>query len=122
MNQTFPHPEKTQTEEHKKQPTAFYKATRQILRASFGAALLAQDEMENFINRLIERGEMAENDARRLVREVKERRERLETEQLERKQKAAGKNPEIDLLVERINELARQIDELKRQKSQPDVE
>jgi polyhydroxyalkanoate synthesis regulator phasin len=112
MNQDSPH-----DEEQKKQRAAFYKATRRIMLAGIGAAMLAQEEIENFINRLIERGEMAEIDARRLIREVKERRERLE-----RKQKAAAGKPEIDMLVERINELTRQVEELKRQKTGPDID
>lgn len=117
MNQDSPH-----DEEQKKQRAAFYKATRRIMLAGIGAAMLAQEEIENFINRLIERGELAEIDARRLIREVKERRERLERERLERKQKAAAGKPEIDMLVERINELTRQVEELKRQKTGPDID
>jgi len=121
MNQELNESETT-AQESKKERTAFYEATRRILLAGIGAAMLAQEEMEGFVNRLIERGELAEKDARRLVREVKERRERMEAERQERKQKAAGKNPEIELLAARVNELTRQVEELKRQYQQTDTD
>jgi polyhydroxyalkanoate synthesis regulator phasin len=100
-----------------KKHNAFYEATRRVLLASIGAAMLAQEEVEAFVNRLIERGEMAEVDARRLVREVRERRERLEREQQERKQKTAVHNADIAILAERIADLTRQVEELKRQQN-----
>jgi polyhydroxyalkanoate synthesis regulator phasin len=122
MNQEFHQPEETMSDEHKKQRSAFYEATRRVLLAGIGAAMLAQDEVEGFVNRLIDRGEMAEQDARRLVREVRERRERLEREHQERSRKATVQNPEIELLANRIAELTRQVEELKRQQTQSDIE
>jgi polyhydroxyalkanoate synthesis regulator phasin len=122
MNQEFHDPEEPTTVEGKKQRSAFYDATRRVLLAGIGAAMLAQEEVESFVNRLIDRGEMAEEDARRLVREVRERRERLEREHRERKQSAAVSNPDIELLAARIAELTQQVEELKRQQSQSDME
>jgi|YNPNPStandDraft_1061719.scaffolds.fasta_scaffold02525_7 poly(hydroxyalkanoate) granule-associated protein len=48
---------------------------RKVLLAGIGAVALAQDEAENLLNRLVERGEIAEADARKLVQEVKARRQ-----------------------------------------------
>ena len=52
----------------------FFHTARKVLLASIGAAALAQDEVEDFINRLIERGEIAEKDGRCLMHEVMEKR------------------------------------------------
>jgi poly(hydroxyalkanoate) granule-associated protein len=49
---------------------------RKTLLAAIGAAALAQEEMEEFVNRLIERGEIAESEGRKLVRDLTERRKR----------------------------------------------
>ena len=43
---------------------------RKVLLASVGAVALAQDEVEAFVNRLIERGEIAEKDGRKLINEI----------------------------------------------------
>lgn len=45
-----------------------------VLQASVGAFALTKDEVEEFVNKLVERGEIAEQDGRRLVREVFSRR------------------------------------------------
>lgn len=100
----------------------FYETTRTILLAGIGAISLAQDEVNNFLDRLVERGEMAEADARKLVREVSERRERLEHERRERFQGARSPAPatrsDIEALNARIAELTRQVEELRRQQDQ----
>jgi polyhydroxyalkanoate synthesis regulator phasin len=51
-----------------------YDASRRVLLASIGAVALAQEEVEEFVNRLVERGEIAEKDGKKLVREMMERR------------------------------------------------
>jgi poly(hydroxyalkanoate) granule-associated protein len=47
---------------------------RKVLLASIGAVAIAQEEIEEFVNHLVERGELAERDGRRLVNDVIERR------------------------------------------------
>ena len=104
---------------------SLYETTRTILLAGIGAISLAQDEINYFVDRMVERGQMAEADARRLVQEMKERRESLEKErrmQVEaRRAKAASSQPvtraEVDALNARIAELTRQIEDLRTQKS-----
>jgi len=51
-----------------------FQTARKVLLASVGAMALAQDEIEEFVNRLVERGEIAETDGRKLMQEIKERR------------------------------------------------
>ncbi len=119
----------TPTEEKKveKNRGPLYEATRTILLAGIGAISLAQDEVNTFLDRLVERGEMAEADARKLVREVSDRRERLERERRQQvqatRQASATEQPaatraDIEALNARIAELTRQIQELRKQSDQ----
>ena len=45
-----------------------------VLLAAIGAAVLAQEEIEEFVDKLIERGEIAEKDGKALIRDLRERR------------------------------------------------
>ena len=98
-----------------------YETTRTVLLAGIGAISLAQDEINNFLDRLVERGEMAEADARKLVREVSERREKLEQERRQATRGAAAERApaatraDIEALTARVAELSRQIEEMRRQ-------
>ena len=49
-------------------------AVRRVLMAGVGMVALTKDEIEDFVGKLIERGEIAEQDGRRLVSEVLHRR------------------------------------------------
>ncbi len=96
--------------------TVFYDLSRKVMLAAIGAAAIASDEISSYVTRLAERGEIAEGDARKLIREVLERRQKLEEEQkTEReRQRSAASRAEVDALNARIAELNRKIDELKR--------
>ena len=102
--------------------SSLYETTRLILLAGVGAVTLAQEEVNAFVDRLVERGEMAEQDARKLVREVVEKREKMEQELRER---AASRHAtrstvaqsDIDTLTARVAELTRQIEELRQQQA-----
>jgi polyhydroxyalkanoate synthesis regulator phasin len=97
---------------------AFYQASRKILLAAIGAVVIAQDEIEAFVSRLAERGEIAEKDARRLMKEMMERREKLYEERHaeDRKgQPAAATKADIDALTARIAELTKKIEEMKKE-------
>lgn len=100
--------------------SAFYDVSRKVLLAAIGAAVIAQDEIEGFVGRLVERGEMAEKDARKLVQEVLDRREKLEKErQASREQSksgAAATRADVEALSARITELNKKIEELKKEK------
>lgn len=49
-------------------------AVRRVLMAGVGVVALTRDEIEDFVGKLIERGEIAEQDGRRLVSDVLHRR------------------------------------------------
>lgn len=117
----------TETNENKEPKTvraSLYETTRMILLAGVGAMSLAQEEVNNFLDRLVERGEMAETDARKLVREVMDKREKLEHERQqsvrETRRAAPGDRTatraDIEALNARIAELTRQIEELRQQR------
>ncbi len=95
---------------------------RRVLMAGVGAVALAQDEVEEFVNKLVDRGEIAENDGRSLVKDVFERRKEraqkaedaLETrvEGLLDRMNVPTKR-DIDNLSKKITLLAQKVDELK---------
>ena len=107
--------EQTQPDEPVKR-TVFYELSRKILLAAIGAAAVASDEINGLVTRLAERGEIAEKDARSLISEVLEQREKLEEEQKteQERSKASANKTEIDALTARINELNKRIEELKK--------
>lgn len=99
-------------------------ATRRMMLASVGAVALAQEEMENFVNRLVERGEIAQEDGKRLVRDMVDRRrqqaQRAEDEIERRMDDLLSRmnvptKSDIETLSAKITELNKKVDELKRQ-------
>ena len=77
-----------------KELNAFLDATRKVLLAGVGVVALAQEEAESFVNKLVERGELAEMDGRQLVKDFRERR-RKATEEVQ-------EEVELDVRIERI--------------------
>ena len=59
-----------------KENNSFFEISRKVLLASIGTVALAQDEIEGFIDRLIERGEIAEKDGKKLISEMIEKRKK----------------------------------------------
>ncbi len=96
---------------------------RKVLLASIGAVALAQDEMEEFVNKLVERGQIAEQDARKLLKDVTERRTRTtakaeetldrRVEELLSRMNVPTKS-DLDMLSAKITALTRKVDELKK--------
>lgn len=108
--------------EKKIEQLPFFHTARKVLLAGIGAAALAQDEAEEFINRLIERGEIAEKDGRSLMHEVIEKRKgrfsKLEDQATKRIEKALKRmnlptKTDLDALSEKVAALSQKIDELK---------
>jgi poly(hydroxyalkanoate) granule-associated protein len=93
-------------------------AMRRLLLASIGAMALSYDEAEKFINRLIERGELAQKDGEKVMNEVMNRfRQRPQEAQAEAENKANELGNQIEQNVEQFfNRLniptRRDIDEL----------
>lgn len=65
-------------------------AAHKVLLASVGAAALAQEEIEDFVNRLVERGSIAEADGRRMVKDVLDQRRKQMEKAGERAQEVAS--------------------------------
>ncbi len=109
----------THDEAHEKEEkhNPFYQTLRKLTLAAVGATMIAQEEVEGFISRMAERGEIAEKDARRLMREAIERREKAERE---RKAQAIQAHPavatkaDVDALSARIAELSTKLEEMKK--------
>jgi polyhydroxyalkanoate synthesis regulator phasin len=98
-------------------------AVRKVLLAGIGAVALAQEEIEDFVSKLVERGEIAEKDGKKLVREVMDRRKK-ETEKAEDEfskriedildRMNVPTKADIELLSEKISALSKKVDELKK--------
>ena len=98
-------------------------AARKVLMAAIGAVALAQEEIEDFVNKLVERGEIAEKDGRKLVHDVMARRkkdaEKAEDEvgkriELAMERMSVPTKADIDVLSEKITALSKKVDELKK--------
>jgi len=98
-------------------------AVRKVLLASIGAVALAQEEIEDFVNKLVERGEIAEKDGKKLVHEVMDKRkkgaEKAEDEFSKRVEEILTRlnvpsKVDIESLGEKIAALSKKVDELKK--------
>ena len=96
-------------------------SARKVLLATVGAVVLAQEEIEDFVNKLVERGEIAEKDGRKLVQDVLEKRQQ-DAKQVrgdldKRVEKILGRlniptKRDIQALNTKINALSKKINEL----------
>jgi len=96
---------------------------RRVLLASIGAVALAQDEVEGFVDKLVERGEIAEKDGKKLARDVLEKRKK-ETQKAEDKMDKRVEElldrmnvptkGDIEALSAKITALTKKVDELKK--------
>lgn len=110
-------------EESPKVTYPVYEVSRKILLAAIGAVALTQDALEEFVEKLIDRGEIAENDGRRLIKEISEKRkaslmggegERHKHFRDVMKKLNIPTRKDIEELNEKIAELTKKIDELKK--------
>ena len=53
--------------------TTLVEGLRKLLLASIGVAALTRDEVESFVNKLVDRGELAQKDAEKLLKEMQTR-------------------------------------------------
>ena len=117
---------KAKTEEPTQEPeerNPLFDAARNVVLASIGAVALAQEEIEDFINKLVERGEIAEKDGKKLMHEVMDKRkkgaEKAEDEVSKRvetilDQMNVPTKADIDALGDKISALSKKVDELKK--------
>ena len=101
-------------EEHNKMQEALHR----VMLAAVGTVGLVQDEFEHFVNKAVERGEIAEKEARKTVREVSEKRKGVEKEGDKRfeellvKLNIPSKN-DISALNDKIADLTQKVESLK---------
>ncbi len=100
-----------------------FETLRRVLLATIGAASIAQDEIEALVDRLVERGEIAEKDGKKLVREVMEKRKgratKVEQEINKHVESVLDRmnipsKADVEALSQKIAALSKKIDELKK--------
>ncbi|UCH59308.1 MAG: phasin family protein [Anaerolineales bacterium] len=112
--------ERTEKTRHRK---PMFNLARHILLAGVGAMALAQDEIEDFVDKLIERGEIAEKEGRSLIQEIKQKRQK----RVERAEDDLGRRVEdilarlnipskadFETLSKKINTLTKKVEEIKK--------
>ena len=96
---------------------------RKVLLATIGAAAIAQEEIEALVNRMVERGEIAERDGKSLVHEMMDRRKSRTTKIEDEINKNITdildrmnipSKADVDALNAKISALSKKIDELKK--------
>jgi poly(hydroxyalkanoate) granule-associated protein len=94
-----------------------------VLLAGIGAMALTQEEVEKLVNKLVERGEIAEQDGKKLIHDVSQKRKkdagRAQAELDKRVEDLLGRmnvptKADIDALSGKITELSKKVDELKK--------
>jgi poly(hydroxyalkanoate) granule-associated protein len=122
MSETMIEVHEETTEEQSGNPMVA--TARKILLASIGAVSLAQEEIETFVNQLVERGEVAERDGRRLLSDVMERRKNqvkeVESDLEARIEDVLSRlnvptKADIEALGSKIMSLTRKVDALKKE-------
>jgi polyhydroxyalkanoate synthesis regulator phasin len=112
-------------EANKREYHSFYDAIRRMMLAGIGAIALKHDEMEEFIDKLVERGEIAKKDAEELRNEMKEHRKKYlhgEEGYLHKRMQEfldrleVPSKSDINELNEKLSELEKKIDRLSKAK------
>jgi poly(hydroxyalkanoate) granule-associated protein len=107
----------------KEESSPLMETVRKIMLAGVGAVALAQDEIEELVNKFVERGEIAEKDGRKLVRELRDRRkkeaDKAEDEVAKRVEDILARmnvptKADIEALGEKISALSKKVDDLKK--------
>jgi len=114
-------------EEINEEPNALLETVRRVLMAGVGVVVLAQEEVEEFVNKLIERGEIAEQDGRKLINDVVENRKKQAADTKQATQEEFDKRLEglldrlnvptrgdINTLNDKVTELTAKVEELKK--------
>jgi len=110
-------------ESNPEERSMIYDLLRKFLLAGVGTVVLAQDEIENFVEKMVEKGELAEKDARKLVREVIDRRKegakKAEAEIDKRVEDTLNRmniptKADIEALSNKISALTKKVEELKK--------
>jgi len=88
---------KVTEEEPANASASFLGGLRRVLMAGIGAVALAQDEIDEFVNKLVERGEIAEKDGRTLINDLRQQRRQ------KAKKAEADLEKRIESMLDRVN-------------------
>ncbi len=114
-------------EKEKEETYSFYHLARRILLAGIGAIAITHDELEYFVDKLVERGEIARKDRENLIKELRERRKQHMKEDDDHFHKKMDEvmehfhvpaRKDFDELKAKIVSLEKKIDELSKTKKQ----
>ncbi|MFL5800678.1 MAG: phasin family protein [Roseiflexaceae bacterium] len=109
--------------------TTLVEGLRKLLLASIGVVGLTRDEVESFVNKLVERGELAQKDAEKLLKEmqarVRESRPQVQKvgERVEQgveeflNRLSIPSRRDIDELSAKLDQLSARVDELRKRQS-----
>ncbi|MCA9865671.1 MAG: phasin family protein [Anaerolineae bacterium] len=117
------------TEEVTESANTFLYGLRRVLMAGIGAVALTQEQIEDFLDKLVERGEIADSDARKLLGDVLDRRKKILQGSTKKAEEEYDKRVEgllsrmniptkgeIESLSEKIADLGEKVDELNRKR------
>ncbi len=99
-------------------PNKLQEALHRMMLATVGTVGLVQDEVEHFVNKAVERGEIAEKEARKTVHDVTEKRKGAEKEMDKRFEDMLVKlniptKTDLTALNDKISELTKKVEALK---------
>ncbi len=121
----------TNSETNNEKDTRYYSfvdVARRIMLAGIGAVSISMSEIEEFVDRLVERGEIAKKDGENMINEFRERHHKFYDNEESYFQRKMNKfhdrmnipsRSDIDELSEKIMELEKKIDELVTNKNNP---
>jgi poly(hydroxyalkanoate) granule-associated protein len=111
------------TAEEAKEPNPFFEAVRKVGLAGVGAVALTVEALEDLVEKLVERGELTEEEGRKLVNDVWSRRKKdakkAEEEVNRRVDELMSRfdiptKAEFEDLSAQIGEVSKKVDELKK--------
>lgn len=115
---------KSEAEEGTERRRSLFDITRKVMLASIGAMAITQDELEDFIQRLVERGEIEEKEGTSLIHELKTKQKQKIDKGEEEIQKRVNQllkhvdiptKSDLETLNQKISNLSKKIDDLKRE-------
>ena len=96
---------------------------RRLFLAAVGAVAIAQEELEALVNKLVERGEIAEKDGKKLINEMMDKRKTKTADVTGEINKnvenvltrmSIPTKADVEALGQKINALSKKVDELKK--------
>jgi poly(hydroxyalkanoate) granule-associated protein len=104
-----------------KERSPMFEGVRRVLLAGMGVMALTMDEVQDFVDKMVERGELAEKDGKKIVREVMEKRKKKAEEAQEKVSKRVREildrmdistKADIEALSQAVDALSKKVDEM----------